>query len=357
MLAPERTQMVMEATCPDLLLPPEHRARQVWAFVEALDVTALEDRIKSRAGGPGAPATNPRVLLALWLYACLDGVGSARELDRLCREHSAYRWMRGQIGVNHHTLGDFRTGCGEFLDDLLTRIVASLVSAGVVEGSEIFQDGVKVRASAGSKSFRRAGTLERLHEQAAAHVARVRAQATDQQLGARVRAARLRAAKERQARVAAALETMKEIQIVKARAVKRRSQKEIRQVREARASTTDPDARIMKTRGGGSDPAYNVQFGTDGKSRAIVGVQVLSAGTDNGLSEAMRPEVERRTGVKVKTHVTDAGYLSKDTVEREESAGVVRIMPLPINPDGRATAPAKKPRSRPAHTRRRREMK
>jgi hypothetical protein len=208
-------------------------------------------------------------------------------------------------------------------------MIATLVKAGVVEGSTIHQDGTKVRASAGSSSFRRQATLQKLREEAAEHVAAVKARSSDQALSARVRAARERAARERLERVEQALAAMAEINKARDAAAK-----DPRRSAEPRASTTDPDARVMKTRGGGRDPAYNVQLATDAKSRAIVGVQVLQKGADNGLSQAMRPEVERRTGVSVKTHVTDAGYLSKETVEREAAAGVERVMPLPTSPGG-----------------------
>lgn len=317
----------------DAQLPADHRARLVWDFVEHANVCGLEDSIRSRGGRPGAPAIAPRLLLALWLYACLDGVGSARELARLCEEHLAYRWLCGRVGVNHHTLSDFRSGSGVCLDALLSDMIAALVKAGVVDGSTIFQDGTKVRAHAGSASFRRESTLERLRDEAAAHVAAVKAQADDPALSARVRAARERAARERQERIEGALAALQDLKVVKQRAV---AKKGADKVSEARASTTDPEARVMKTRGGGRDPAYNVQLATDAQSRAIVGVQVLQDGADNGLSEAMRPEVERRTGVKVELHVTDAGYLRKETVEREAAAGVKRIMPLPLNPGGEA---------------------
>jgi transposase len=326
---PDRHQHVMENACLDAQLASDHRARHLWAFVEGLDVAELEKRIKSRGGRAGAPAISPRLLLALWLYACLSGVGSARELARLCDEHIAYRWLCGRVGVNHHTLSDFRGSSGPFLDALLSDMIAALVKAGVVDGSTIFQDGTKVRASAGSSSFRRASTLQKLREEAAAHVAAVKAQSTDQALSARVRAARTRAARERLERVHAALATMDKIT-----RAKESVPHDPRRQAEPRASTTDSDARAMKTRGGGRDAAYNVQLATDAKSRAIVGVRLAQKGSDNGLSEEMRPEVERRTGVRVRTHITDAGYLSKPTVEREAAAGVTRIMPLPTGRDG-----------------------
>lgn len=332
LLHPDRLQHVFEATCLDGQLASGHRARLIWAFVEGVDVSGLEARVQSRPGRAGAPAISPRLLLALCLCATLDGVGSSREVARLCEEHVAYRWLCGHVAVNHHTISDFRGGAEVFLDGMLSEMIAVLVKAGVVDGSTIYQDGTKVRASAGSSSFRREASLERLQKEAAEHVASVKAQATDQKLAPRVRAARERAARERQERVAAALVAMEHIQRVKERNVIRKGRQK---PSEARASTSDPEARVMKTSSGSKHAAYNVQLGTDGKSRAIVGVQVVQNPVDYGLSEAMRLEVERRTCKKVKVHVTDAGYISKETIEREESLGVMRIMPLPTGKDGK----------------------
>lgn len=327
----DRMQYVLEDACLDTQLPAEHRVRRVWAFVDRCDVGSLEMSIKARGSRAGAPSIPPRVLLALWLQAHLDGVGSARELSRLCREHIAYRWLCGRIGVNYHTLSDFRALNGEFFDALLSNMIASLVKAGVVDGSAINQDGTKIKAAAGKASFRRESSLGRLREEAAAHVAALRAQAVDPKENARVRAARERAARERLEGIEAALAAMGSIKEVKAREIKKKGEGN---VREGRASTTDADARLMTGASNAKMAGYNVQLGTDAKSRAIVGVQVVQAGSDNGLSEPMRGEVERRTKVKVKTHVTDAGYLRKETIEREELAGVERVMPLPKNRQG-----------------------
>lgn len=332
LLRPDRLQVVFETVCLDELVSPEHRVRQVWTFVERVETRALEDRIRSRHGHVGAPAVAPRLLLGLWLYACLNGVGSARELNRLCREHSAYRWMCGRVGVNYHSLSDFRADAGEFLDNLLTEMIAAMVRAGVVDGASIVQDGTKVRASAGGGSFRREKSLERLREEAKAHVEKVKAQADDPALGARVKAARERAAEDRVERVEAALAAMKRLQDENERK-RAKSRHKDRKVKEPRISTTDAEAKRMKMSDGGHRPAYNVQLGTDVKSRAIVGVRVTDQGNDVGLN--MRQEVERRTGVKVTTHITDGGYVNKAVIEKEEGAGVACVMPPPKNKEGK----------------------
>src|SRR3712207_3033915 len=81
----ERRQVSLRPISLEDLLPGDHRARFVWSFAERLDLSALHGAIKAVEGHPGHPPADPRILLALWLYATVEGVGGARELDRLCR--------------------------------------------------------------------------------------------------------------------------------------------------------------------------------------------------------------------------------------------------------------------------------
>src|SRR5688572_18775577 len=82
---PNRAQVELYPSDLEALLPPGHAARLVWRFVEGLRLDAFYAAIRAREGGPGRSAIDPRILIALWLYATIDGVGSARELDRLCQ--------------------------------------------------------------------------------------------------------------------------------------------------------------------------------------------------------------------------------------------------------------------------------
>jgi transposase len=154
-----RTQVELTPTDLEGLLPPGHAARLVWRFVEGLDLGAFYARIKARAGGPGHTPIDPKILVALWLYATIEGVGSAREVDRLCYAHEAYRWLRGGVSVNYHTLSDFRVAHQVALDDLLTQSIAALLDRQIVTLHRLAQDGTKVRANAGVRSFRRAERL------------------------------------------------------------------------------------------------------------------------------------------------------------------------------------------------------
>ena len=146
----ERRQVSLRPLSLEDLLPPDHRARFVWSFAEGLDLSALYRAIKAVEGHPGHPPADPRILLALWLYATVEGVGSARELDRLRREHSGFEWLCGGVGVNHTTLAEFRVAHGAVLERLLVDSVAAMLKTGHASLDRVAQDGMRVRAAAPS---------------------------------------------------------------------------------------------------------------------------------------------------------------------------------------------------------------
>ena len=306
---PERTQVEWRPLALDQLLPSEHRARVVWGFVEGLDLSRLYSRIVAVEGEVGRPAIDPRLLLALWLYATLEGVGSARALDRLCSEHVAYMWLCGGVSVNYHTLADFRVQHSGVLDDLLTQNVAALVHAGVVDLSVIAQDGKKVRASAGASSFRREPRLEWCLKEARRHVRRLRTELDSDPSGPsrRERSARERALRERQERVEAALAGVKEIE--QARKEQRRGGSG-----SGRVSTTDPEARVMKMGDGGYRPAYNVQYATAVSGGVVVGVEVTKSASDMGQLVPMVKQVRRRGFSLPQVLLADGNYAKKADV-------------------------------------------
>ena len=216
---PNRTQMEFRASDLESLLPEGHRARLVWSYVAGQDLARFYERIRVREGGVGRAAIAPEILLSLWLYATLDGVGSAREVARLTDAHDAYRWLCGGVQVNYHTLSDFRKDHGEALDELLSANVATLIAAGVVKLGQVAHDGMRVRASAGAGSFRREDKLEGYLEAARERVTQLKAELeADPGKADRTRqAARLRAAREREARVAEALARLPELEAIKRR--------------------------------------------------------------------------------------------------------------------------------------------
>lgn len=303
-----RNQIEFQQCSLDELLPEEHEARVVWAYVCGLDLAELRTRIQSVEGGPGQAPADPRILLTLWLYATLRGVGSARELNRLCQYHAAYRWICGGVSMNYHTLSDFRTQHVELLDRLLSESVASLMAEGLVTLDRVAQDGMKVRASAGAASFRRQPTLEEALVEAEEQVALLRQEleANPAAPKSRRQAAKKRAAEERAERIRAALEQLPKIA----------ESKKAKDREKARASTTDADARVMKMGDGGFRPAFNVQLATATDSQIITGVDVTNSGGDQGQLAPMVEQHEERYEEKPKEMLVDGGFVKKADIDQ-----------------------------------------
>ncbi len=307
----------------DGLIDADHQARLVWDFCLGLDLSALYDAVRSRQGGPGHPATDPRILVALWLYATLEGVGSARALARLCADHAAFRWIAGGVSVNHHTLADFRVGHVAWLDGLLTHSVAVLREQDLVDLNRVAQDGMRVRACAGAASFHRKATLEEHLQQSREQVARLREELDDDPAAPSRRhaAARERAARERQERLERAL----------ARLPEREAKKKAGEKDQARASSTDPEATVMKMADGGFRPAYNAHFAADCGSLVIVGVEVVATGSDMGRLAPMLDQIHQRFDARPSEVLADGGFASLGDIKAAQAAprGAAVYAPVP----------------------------
>src|SRR4051794_12704395 len=330
---PVRDQIELRAMDLEGLLAAEHPARVIWAYVEKLDLSALEDLVQARAHGPGQSAPSPRLLLSLWLYATTQGVGSARALARLCESDDAYRWLCGGVSLNYHGLSDFRTEHPELLERLLIENVASLSVAGVIDLDEVVQDGLRVRASAGAASFRRQKKLTKELRKAKRLVARLREENDDDPDASnrRIRAAKERAAREREAQVQAALTQLAEIEAHRARKdrANRNNKKKDTKPSELRVSTTDPQARVMKMPDGGFRPAYNCQIATVARGQIVVGTSVETTGSDRGLMRPMLETIKQHFGRLPKRQLVDGGFNKNEDIEWA-AAGGVKVYTPPV---------------------------
>jgi transposase len=318
-----RAQMRLVPIDLETLLPEDHQARAVWAFVSRFDLSEFHDRIKSREGTAGRPAIDPQILLALWILATLDGIGSARRISELCKEHVAYQWICGGVNVNHHTLSDFRSLATDLLNGLLTQSVAMLMSQGLVEMKRVAQDGMRVRASAGASSFRTRQRLKQWQK-----LAREQVEALSKEIEAdssagskREEAARKRAAEQREKRIERAVEEMADAE---ARKRKNNGKKKT----EARTSVTDPSARVMKMADGGYRPAYNVHFVTDTPSKVVVAVQVDNIGTDQHAMLPLADQIEDRYKLTPAQWLADGGCTSLGNVDAMNTRNCEVYAPL-----------------------------
>ena len=340
LVEPNRKQIELRPQDLESLLPPYHRARSIWAVVERLDLSGFYEAIKARGSRAGRPTTDPKVLVALWLYATSEGIGSAHELERLCTYHDAYRWLRGGVPVNYHTLSDFRTEHDEALDELFTQLLGVMTQQGLVSLKRVAQDGMRVRASAGASSFRRRGRLADFLQAAREQVEAVKQQSeagVDTQRSVRQQQAQQRAAQQRAKQIEKALAELAKIE--QQREEERGGHKA---KGEPRASTTDAEARKMKMGDGGFRPAYNAQLATDTESRVIVGVSLTEQGTDYAQAAPLVDQIEKRTGTKPEDLLVDGGFISKDSVDEIAEKEITLYGPVPErkhNPDPYAVKP------------------
>jgi len=324
---PQRDQLTQIPAYVEELLPADHLARVIWEVTGQLDLSGFSEHLVVTEDGPGRAAADPRLLVALWFYATSQGVTNARELNRLCVRNLDYIWLCGGVSMNYHTLSSFRVNHGDALGQLMADVLGRLLYAGLVKLEHVAQDGMRVRASAGAASFRRQATLEKHHRQAEEFLAALLEEEAknageDDQPRGRRQAAQERAARERLARVEAALQEMP-----KARAAKGNKKGKGKE-EEARVSRTDPQARVMKMGDGGFRPAYNWQIASDTYKRAIVGISVSSEGSDGALMLPMVQQVLKYCKKLPKCWLMDGGFASIIAIETGTALGMCVLAPV-----------------------------
>ena len=330
----ERSQLSWDLVDLDAWLPGDHRARVVWAFVLTLNLDPLYAKIKAREGEAGRPAADPRVLLALWLYATIEGVGSAREVDRLSQSDLAYRWLRGGVPLDYHTLSDFRVENDEVLDQLLGQSLAALMAEGLVRLEEVIIDGTKVKAAAGKGSFKTADGLAKAATLAAERVAALKAEieADPAAQKRRSEAARKRAAREAEERAARARAMLDRLAAEKKERAKTHKTAEDKKG-EPTASLSDPEARMMRFADGAVQPGWNVQVAATSDHGFIVGIIPTDRRNDTGLAPPMVDEIERLLAVVPSRIIVDGGLATQDDIvalaERDKPVTVF----APVKPD------------------------
>ena len=322
----ERSQVEFFEMSLDELIEPDHLVRSIWSSVCQVDLTPWTNEILVATGTVGRNHTDPKILLSLWIFATTQSVSSARQINRNCIDHLAYRWLCGGVSVNYHMIADFRSHGLKNLDQLMTHIVASLMNEGLVTLERVSQDGMRVRANAGSSSFRRAPTLKQCLEQAEKHIKELSEQTDAITDETQKKDSQIRAAEARAARIAAALAECEVIEKERVEQTNKKNGKRIR--REVRASTTDVDARVMKFPNGGYQPGANVQFSTDNASGVIVGVVVTNSGSDSNQLPPMLDQLKDRYGKVPDEALVDGGYATTSTVESAHALGVIVYAPL-----------------------------
>lgn len=310
----DRRQMVLRAIEVERLIEEDHPARAIWELVGRLDLSRYYAAIAAVEGRAGRDHTDPQVLISLWLYAYSRGISSAREVARRCEYEPAFQWLCALEAISHRTLSGFRSGHQAGLNDLFVQVLGMLSAEGLITLERVTLDGTKIKAHAGGNTFRRKEKLEAHLELAREQVRLMEEEAAaEEQMARRKVAARRRAARQRQSRLEAAVREVERLQ---------REKKEDRDSFVARASSTDPEAHVMRNGEGGTVPSYNVQLLTDTAHGLIVNVDATTEGIDHHQLAPALERCEQTLGRLPQQVVADGNYTNHASVEAAAKCGV-----------------------------------
>ena len=310
-----RQQNVFRCVEIESLIPEDHEARAIWDFIGRLSLERFFHDIRTFEGEVGRATFSPRVLISVWVYAYCRGIGSAREVSRLCDFDPAFQWLTGMNSINHHTLSDFRVDHQDALNQFLVEVLGILSAEGLITLKFVAHDGTKIKANASGKSFRREGRL-REHLDAA----RKQVEGLNDASAEEVSSRRRRSAEERVSKLEKALQELEKL---------RKGKKGAEEKAQARVSETDPEARIMKQGDGGFSPSFNVQVSTDSESGMIVGVRVTQAGNDHGELVSAVEEIKKNLGSIPEKMAADGGYTTHDNINAMAGMKIDFIGSLP----------------------------
>jgi transposase len=313
----DRRQMVMRTIDMERLVEGDHPVRAIWEMLGEVDLSPFMRGVRAVEGRPGQATVDPRLLASLWIYAYSEGVSSARELSRMCEYEPGCQWLTGMGTVNHHTLSDFRVEHKKALNGIFAEVLGLLSAEGLVDLKQVTVDGTKVKANAGKDTFRRQERIEKHLELARKQIEQMGDPRSDSS-SQRTAKAKERVLKEKKQRLELALEELKRIQ--EAKPDKEKAQ--------ARVSTTDPEARVMKNSDGGYMPAYNVQVATCVAHGIILDLQAVQGGSDRDQLMPAVDRLEEKLGIPERM-IADAGYTSHPNIESTATRHIDLIAPVP----------------------------
>ncbi len=336
----------------DEWLPKDHLARFVIAVVDTLDLSAFYAR--RRADGWGRAAYDPKMMVALLIYAYATGARSSRLIERRCVEDIAFRFISANEAPDHATIARFARDHEEDLAHLFHQVLRLAAEVGLLRVGLIALDSTRIKANASPGANR---TEDWIRTEVQRIIAEARA--TDEEEDRRLedpapeipedltdpstRLERLLAAKVRLEADQARRQAAYQAKVAAREEYKRRTGKGMRgrkpklpaerlkdRERSKLANTTDPDSRTMGAANGGFVQGYNAQAVAT-EQQIVIACEVTTDSTDYA---ELRPMVEQakdnlaRAGVgeKIDVVVGDAGYVTEDNLGLEQELGVELVI-------------------------------
>jgi transposase len=331
-------------------LPDGHLAWFVLDTIEQIDLGAVYGDY--RADGHGRPAHDPRMMVALLLYAYAVGERSSRQVERRCLEDVAFRVIAANRAPDHTTIARFRVRHEEALADLFTSVLALCAKAGMVRVGTVAVDGTKIAANAGIAANRcypaiREEVQRMLAEAAAADAAEDEqfGDARGDELPAELADPGSRRARLQRARAELEAEAAARDADYKACVARREKHRERTGrnppgrppkapdpalLQAAKRNITDPDSRIMSARGAHVQ-AYNAQA-IVGEGQVILAARITNSPNDsNQLTTMVQAARENLDQVghdqAIKCVLADGGYWNHDDITALQQTKTTVVIP------------------------------
>jgi len=283
--------------------------RVIDVFIDRLDISGLG--FKAEAAETGRPGYHPRTMLKIYVYGYLNRVHSSRRLEREAKRNVELMWLTARLAPDFKTIADFRKDNGEAIH-LVCREFVMLCRKLNLIGDTLAIDGSKFKAvNNRDKNFTRAKLKRRLAE-VEASIERYldELDKADQSVPPRD----TRSLKDKLAALTEEMNRLKKFEV------------RMLEAPDQQLSLTDPDARSMKSRGGGI-VGYNVQTAVDTDHHLIVTHEVTNVGSDRRQLMRMAQQARAELEADHITVLADEGYYNGDELRACEDSNITAYVP------------------------------
>lgn len=311
----------------DDLIPADHPVRVVDAFVDSLDLAALEFA-KVEAAATGRPPYHPGDLVKLYVYGYLNQIRSSRQLERESARNVELLWLLNRLSPDFKTIADFRKDHRGAIVGVCRALTRFCQAEGLLGGERVAIDGSKFQAVASVKA---AYTPKRLERELARLDARIQGYLQGLDEADTAESGGGGGGGGGPGETEAALSKLRE-----RRGELQALAEQLRTEGRAQQVTSEPEARLMRRRGGGSMVSYNVQTAVDARHKLIVTHAVTDEGNDHRQLYPMARAAQGALGAETLTVVADVGYHNGAHGADCEGAGITAVVPAPrvVNPRG-----------------------
>ena len=301
----DRYQKILFPDIIDEYITAENPVRVIDAYVDSLKLNDIN--IRTEYSEVGRPPYNPKHMLKLYIYGYFNKIRSSRRLETETLRNIELMWLMNKLSPDHKTIARFRVDNAKALKDVFRDFVQLCKKLDLYGKELVAIDGSKFMAvNSDDNNFN--------HNKLDDRIRRI-----DEKLDKYF--AELNENDKTEAETDSPKHTEEEIKTIIDELSKRKQnyedmKKQLDETGETQLSTTDPDAKRMKTADGASDVCFNVQTAVDDKHKMIVDFDVTNHCTDKNLLSPMAVSAKEVLGVEEITAVADNGYfVPTDIVE------------------------------------------